>query len=286
MFAVEGVDIYVVTGRKTQTVNICTDANTRGTYQNVFRLEPPLEALEAQLCGQQYQQIQELVHYLNSIGAASEGERASDGTSFASRTAPRRIPLEENDTEWARTAIQLLEQTIDELVLDFMIHPYMHRVEHSLHAEFFHSLVSHRALSRTLQGNGFRTQPVHKEWPEWATRPDKDNRRGNFDISVLSPETLKDAGISDFRHGHIEPMAAVELGLDYKLDHLTSDQSKLQNSKIRHPYLIHLVREDVSDNFEAVESFVLEHTDITAYARIYHGLKRWKLLGDRMISEV
>jgi hypothetical protein len=104
-------------------------------------------------------------------------------------------------------------------------------------------------------------------------------------MSVLSPEAVQRAHLSDFQTGRIEPMIVIEVGLDYKLhNHLSPDHEKLVNSRIRNQFLIHLVREGVSDDFDAVESFVLENSAKTAYARVSPGVKRWKLIGEDEIS--
>ena len=89
--------------------------------------------------------------------------------------------------------------------------------------------------------------------------------------------------MNDFRRGHIEPFAAVELGLDYVWKHLDDDFRKLENSGIANAYLVHLVRDGVSDEFARVEEFALQNTRKVAYARVTREVIRCKPLGEQEI---
>src|SRR6185503_2121721 len=113
-------------------------------------------------------------------------------------------------------AVRTTGHAIDALVWEFVEHPYLHRVEHSLHTRLFDILVSHRIFGDSLPigGSGRFTQPVHKEWPETVIRPDK-NGRGNFDLAILSPERVAAANVEQFRTGLISPSIVIEMGLDY-----------------------------------------------------------------------
>ena len=130
------------------------------------------------------------------------------------------------------------------------------------------------------------TQPIHKEWPEYIARPEKGNRRGNFDLSVLAPERLKSCSFSDFRVGRVRPSIVIEVGLDYVLAHLTADAAKLKNSGIEDSYLVHLVRQDVTDNFDAVEQFLLGCGLRAGYARLTSNRAFYKLTNDEKIRSV
>jgi len=101
----------------------------------------------------------------------------------------------------------------------------------------------HRALQGVypFSGNGNQyTALIHKEWPETIARPDKNDRRGNFDLAILNPVDIRKHTVTDFTNGHISPAFVVELGLNYGLDHLTNDYTKLINSNCNQGYLVHL----------------------------------------------
>ncbi|KRE41049.1 hypothetical protein [Knoellia sp. Soil729] len=135
-----------------------------------------------------------------------------------------------------------VEDAIEELVRQYIEHPYAHRVEHSLHAEFYRILTGHPHLSRRypLGTTGYRTGLVHKEWPETVPRPDKAGRRGNFDIVILAPTQLAAiSSIDQFTRGEIAAPIVIELGLGYGETHLTGDVIKLRTSRVHHPYLVH-----------------------------------------------
>ena len=86
------------------------------------------------------------------------------------------------------------------------------------------------------------TQLVHKEWPETRRCEGKD--RGNFDLAVLSRKLLETcSNIDTFRRGRVPAPIVIEIGLDYKAEHLAGDVLKLVNSGPKHGYLIHFVRE-------------------------------------------
>jgi hypothetical protein len=205
MFEVEGRQIYVTSGKNSQTVNVCTSENERGRYDSVFRLTPPVAGLERRLVERGFSSIQSLVDSLIEDGAASEGGRTpSAGASVRPAIERvRRIKRDDGGSEWEDLAVECLEKGIDTLLREFVAYPYLHRVEHSIHAEFYRILAASRRLSQIIQGQGFSTQPVHKEWPEWAPRPEKGNRRGNFDIGILAPRSIEQATVNDRPYGAI-----------------------------------------------------------------------------------
>jgi hypothetical protein len=132
------------------------------------------------------------------------------------------------------------------------------------------------------------TQPIHKEWPEVIPRPEKNGRRGNFDLAILSPHQLRVCTLRDFSSGRIAPPIAIELGLNYDDGHLTKDAEKLLNSQIQHGYLVHLVREMPHDPTinEIIERLRSESTVKVAFARYERGRKYVKLLNDGQIREI
>lgn len=97
-----------------------------------------------------------------------------------------------------------------------------------------------------IGGSGFKTQLIHKEWPEARPRkkPDliADRRRGSFDLVVLAPSQLQRTALEQFIVGRINAPIVIELGLNYGKHHLTGDRHKLANSEVQHPYLVHLSR--------------------------------------------
>lgn len=143
---------------------------------------------------------------------------------------------------------QILETSIDSLVDNFIKEPYIHRCEHSLHCELYTMLTSHRALQGLYPiGNSpYKASLVHKEWPEPSIRIDK-NRRGNVDLAILNIDDLAtaDDGLNSFTEGRIRPDFIVEIGLNYPIEHLKNDCSKLDNSGYRsskgkkEAYLVH-----------------------------------------------
>jgi len=141
------------------------------------------------------------------------------------------------------TVKQLLESAIDSLIDNFIREPYLHRVEHSMHCELYSMLSVHRSLQgvHPIGSTSWNTGLIHKEWPEQKAREDKNGRRGNFDLAILSPESLRRADLYEFTEGRIEPDFAVEMGLNYNLDHLINDDRKLCNSGYTESgYLVHL----------------------------------------------
>jgi len=75
---------------------------------------------------------------------------------------------------------------------EFRVHPFAHRVEHSLHVRLV-QLLSERDELRgwyPLEEGGFKSQLIHKEWPETYGEKLKDGtskRRGSFDIAIVTP---------------------------------------------------------------------------------------------------
>lgn len=197
---------------------------------------------------------------------------------------PAVVPFSDDRGEWLRHATAAVERALRSLVDDFRSAPHLHRVEHSLHAELFSLLRRERELAGVHPLlDGGRTQLVHKEWPETYVRHSagKDSR-GLFDLVVLDPEQLARASAAQFLDGRIEPPIAIEVGLDYGQQHLEQDVSKMQNSYVRSPYLLHLSRRPVRQP-QVLEGFLdeLGRPFRTAYAQVTTaGGFRWRYPGD------
>lgn len=298
MLYVCGRKIKVKTGKNTQTVNICTNGNIQGDYDYIVRLRPPFIS-ENTLLDKEFATIDDLVRYLRDhhfgeiektpvVGSAgSSGPASQTATGSRLESATTRVQIDPQPrSSWESNARAAVEQSIDQFILEFIEFPYLHRVEHSVHCELFQILAHRKIFSRTYPMGRWLTQPIHKEWPEYLARPEKGNRRGNFDLSVLAPERLKSCSFSEFREGRVRPSIVIEVGLDYNLAHLTEDAAKLKNSGIEDSYLVHLVRHDVADNFDAVEQFLLGCGLRTAYARLTSGRAFYKFTNDEKIRSV
>lgn len=191
-----------------------------------------------------------------------------------------------NYLNWKNKAKLEINASIDRLIREFIENPFLHRVERSIHCELFSILKERRLFSGTHSMLGAKTQLIHKEWPEHIPRPEKGNRRGNFDLCVLSPDSISQSPLTEFRKGKIKPDFAIEVGLDYDLKHLKNDSSKLLNSQIESGYLIHLVRHGVNDNFQAVEKYILGCKWNTSYARITKSGGYVKFINDSTIEPI
>ena len=177
---------------------------------------------------------------------------------------------------FARDVIGAVEGTIDELVCDFLRHPYRHRTETNLHCEVYARLkVAVEPSDLCELGSGEPVQLVHREWPEeypvnrlgafrlneiWplgasthsaTPRPD----RGTYDLAVLTPGAIAACpSCREYADGKISPLVALEFGLNGRYKHLRDDVAKLNSNRIPHGYIVHLLRPDTGmDNFGATE---------------------------------
>ncbi len=235
---IDGRRIVIARGTSTQTVNVCTEANGVGDYEMRYRLPAHAEVRSEHLMS--FSDLHELEAYLDRLMAQPEAPQAS-------RPLPPAVPAPPASDPWVQEATRAVDAAIGELLEGFLRDPYLHRVEHSLHAELFALLTRQPTLQGTVEMAGpehHRTQLVHKEWPE--TRPrEKDGApagQGNFDLAVLAPAQVEKASVEQFRTGRIDPAIVIEIGLDYGLRHFEQDAEKLCNSAIAVPYLIHLSR--------------------------------------------
>lgn len=303
MINICGRKVKVVKRSKSQTVNVCTSKNINGEYDYIIRLRREFITQDI-LQLKNFGSIEEMVKYLEEHHSGdveqfpnkNRKDSCVSGKLIQSHTADSLINVigrgngnsdniaQALPSKWEVNARIAVEQSIDQLIIEFLEFPYLHRVEHSIHCELFKILSGRRIFATTFPMRRWISQPIHKEWPEYLPRPEKGNHRGNFDICILSPERLKSCNFQEYREGRIEPSIVIEIGLDYKIKHLKDDSTKLINSRITDSYLIHLVRPDVVDNFEAVEQFLLETSIKTAYARLTNSQAFYKLVNDQNIS--
>lgn len=288
MLYICGRKVKVKIGTKTQTVNICTDKNIHGVYDYVVRIRPP-SLTEDMLAQHEFKSIHEIVQFLQREYHGEVERRPSERINATNLHHPEdhKDNAEEKKSllsTWEQQAVSAVDGAIDQFILEFVEFPYLHRVEHSIHCELYKILTSRRIFSRTCSMGQWRSQPVHKEWPEFKPRPEKGNRRGNFDLCIISPELLKSCSFKEFRYGHIKPSIVIELGLDYGLSHLRDDAAKLVNSGVSNSYLVHLVRQEFADDFNALERFLLDTPMKTAYARVTSSKAFFKLVKDNCIS--
>ena len=163
------------------------------------------------------------------------------------RPLPPLVPVPQKGDPWVADAVKAVEAAITKLVEEFRVHPFAHRVEHSLHVRLVQLLSEWEELRgwHPLKEGGFKSQLIHKEWPETygeELERGTSKRRGSFDIAIVTPDQLRQASIDQFRLGRIAAPIVIELGLGYWDEHLRADYKKLKDSKIQHGYLVHLSR--------------------------------------------
>lgn len=276
MFRINGRKVFVKNGAHKQSINICSETNVHGKYDYIVHCRPARRHSERSLEALRFETVEALLEYLR-------GQPGCEVFLEPSRQRPAQPhPTQAGDLpRWEKLAISLVASAIDQLVLDFIEFPYLHRVEHSIHCELFRILKSHTLFATTYPMGGRQTQTVHKEWPRRGT-----SEGGNIDLCIHSPDDLLNCSYRDFREGHLRPAIGIEMGLDCKRPHLVKDEEKLIASQSRTCFLVHLVRDDVTDNFPAVERFLLESLCKTAYARIAVGRAFVKLIHDNEIRTI
>jgi hypothetical protein len=187
--------------------------------------------------------LAEFATWLTARNGVLEGSSTAHGKT-GGLSPMVRAPI--NDA-WVSDAVPLVEDAIGSLVDRFVKAPYLHRVEHSFHAELISELRRHDQLRACVEigASGLTTQLIHKEWPETVVRVGRGKtveRRGRFDIVVLAPAQFEKVTLEQFLQGRIEPPIVIEVGLDYGLKHIEGDIDKFLTSNVQHPYLIHLSR--------------------------------------------
>lgn len=148
---------------------------------------------------------------------------------------------------WVVGAIPRVEAVLDAAIDEFLVVPYKHRTEHCWHSAILDRLRADPFFTLCSLDGGERVSPVAKEWPEPLARPEKRGRRGNVDVAVLSPATLSNIRLDQFRQGWAKPAILIEVGLDYGAEHLACDAAKLCNSAAATGYLVHLQRQTIPD---------------------------------------
>jgi hypothetical protein len=279
---VEDRHIYIRTGQKSQTVNVCNPSNQRGDYDYIIRLFPPDFVTDSEVGARTT-----IVDLIDWLKRAKNGEVEKPLPDDGDADAPAVIGADAPEDDWLRQAVSMVEESLDGLLREFLSDPYAHRVEHSLHARLFTILTAHPHLQTRIPliGGRFFSQPVHKEWPETIPRPE--TKRGNFDLAVLPPSVLGNAGTGNFRKGRVVAPIVIEIGLDYGAAHLADDQDKLLHSKVRHGYLLHLTRvgKDNARVNQIIQDPGGEGTIKTAFARVTGSQKFVKFVGDTSIRE-
>jgi len=257
--------VYIDSARTTNhTIKICDPANIRGRYEYYLQIhheridfnsllnklrdfikEKESKSDEDDTYEWERNVIKDVVEKMRETYDASEISGQNGTTATESDDKVQRVDLDDSEEKrWLDLASRIVEDCIDQFVREFCDQPYLHRVEHSCHARLYEILVS-QPIFRGQIGLGvseYRSQLVHKEWPETTRRERK--RRGSFDLVVLTPGLLEKCGNLDaFLDGLLAPPIVIELGLDYGKRHLKGDLEKLCNSAIRHGFIVHLARD-------------------------------------------
>lgn len=190
-----------------------------------------------------------------------------------------------------KTVKQLLEAAIDSLINNFISEPYLHRVEHSIHCELYSMLSVHRSLQGiySIGDSSWKTGLIHKEWPEKTRRPER-TKRGNFDLAILNPNNILQSTIETFSSGKIDPDFVIEMGLNYRLNHLVDDKDKFSNSGLAHNgYLVHLWQpcRGITSNDLAELIRWSSNTKANLAAAVYDGNRIYrKHLADSKLTEL
>ncbi len=262
---VSGRLVVLTHGTKSQTVAICTAANEVGTYAERWRLGPLPSVAGEELA--ELADLDALRAWLLSHDAVP-----ADATAGRGAHLPSLVEADEVSQDWLNDASAAVERTITTAVEQFIQDPYLHRVEHSLHAELYRLLKQEPILAQPARlRTGELTQLVHKEWPETHPRQKEGafGPRGLFDLAVLAPVQVQRASLEQFRSGRVAAPIVIEVGLDYGLRHLQQDQAKVLNSRVRAPYLLHLSRVAVIDA-PAVEALVESPEPVIKAAYVHH----------------
>ncbi|TWU37501.1 hypothetical protein Q31b_42890 [Novipirellula aureliae] len=300
VFVLEGRNGYLRTAGQ-QSVNICNagarPSEGQGQCDFIIYLQHGFHVTDVE-CGNRHtivNLVSWLVHYKQGRIAKQpdgfvlldlEDVRPPRGVFIPPPVPPEPPPPQQDETSWIQRAVAICDATINEVVEDFLEAPYLHRVEHSIHCLLFTALANHRHFQGEYQlHEGNHTQLIHKEWPETIPRPEKANRRGNFDLAILSPARVANASLGQFKEGRIVPTICIEVGLDYDCSHLQADAAKLSNSlnraDINRGYLIHLVREQNDDPSTNSLLNAPGHDRIsTVYGRVFGDQRFCKLISD------
>ncbi|BBM86841.1 hypothetical protein [Candidatus Uabimicrobium amorphum] len=274
MFQIGNYKVKIVTGKKTQTINVF---NTKGERCYKFRISDSKRFVNQNLL-QGHTSIQKMQQNLIKEHNAVI-EKSCNGT-------------EAGLDSWMQESIFYVEQAINNLLEHFVQVPYFHRVEQSLHCELFRHLLQSDPLNQVLNFEHFQTGIIHKEWPETIPREyEGKNQRGNFDFALLTPPSKKEQKITtdDFCKGLIRPSIVIEMGLNYDFKHLQNDHQKLINSGVDYGYLIHFARKNAGQKNvkEYVEQIISKEKASNikiAYAHVVKNNVCYRRIGDKMVK--
>ena len=109
---------------------------------------------------------------------------------------------------------------------------------------------------------------MHKEWPShspFSSDRGTRERRQSYDIAVLDPRDVASGSLKDLIEGRFRAPIAIELGLDYSLQHIDGDLAKLERNVVRHPYVVHFSRKRTRRATQVEESVLRAHRARTAF---------------------
>jgi len=291
-----GRKIKIKNGTKTQTVNIYTKDRIHGQYDYIIRVSGVNNFVNGrEIEDKSFKKINELIEYLKEYHYGIV-EKSPQNKSFENYNDYKTSNIRtSNHTEfgkdsWIKEAIPESERIINSFLKKFIDFPYLHRVEHSIHCDLYNMLINNDIFNKKIKLADQTIQILHKEWPEYIPRENKNNRRGNFDLAILSPKNIKDKSINDFIYGRIEAPIVIEMGLNYRINHFTEDFKKLKNSNVYRGYLLHLVRKEVVDD-NSIEPLLLKieeqykNIKIGYVKHIPNGI-RYKLINGKEMSAV
>ena len=287
-FYIDGRKIRIVTGTRSQTINVFVDNDTLGIYDPKLRITDPNKFVTEQLLeDKSFSSIEDMVAFLQREHGARLENMSQIGTS---KLYQKVIPIDE---AWIENIIPEVEQAINAIIDEFIHLPYLHRVEHSIHCEIYRKLSNSRLLNQLIDFGTFTTGAIHKEWPETRIRSGH-GRRGNFDLAILGPTKSYQNTIThlDLLCGLLEPAVVIEVGLDYGIDHLKNDVQKLRNSGVRYGYILHLARPTgISQEgvYEYIKQLIKEEENSVcrvAYASIDYNEISYRKLYDSSITTI
>ncbi len=219
--------VKIVTGSKSQTINICTEENIDGKYEEVYRIFWKKNFITNK---------KEFIDKFDSISQLISNLKENTNASFelpeSRQLKVLNKPSYSVSEEWANKNLKLAIEAVNLLTNEFLSNPFRHRVEHSLHCSLYENLMKKKPFSEMLQFEKFAISKIQKEWPESAPREEKNGRRGSFDFAIIGELDQTPADVSEFEYmdGLIRPGIAIELGLNYGATHLKEDIRKLINS--------------------------------------------------------
>src|SRR4051794_1671277 len=109
--------VFLRTGPKTRTVNVCDANNRRGDYDWVIRVFAPETVTEAEIAGRA--DIDDLVDWLKDVKHGKVEKSPPPDADADLDREPLPQPPDE-DTPWIERAFEAVEQAIDRLVHEFL----------------------------------------------------------------------------------------------------------------------------------------------------------------------